>query len=126
GSTIRSGDRYTILMASALSGTFADNGPVRAPNGVRLQKVYSSNSLTLVATNDLPQPGALYGASVEGGNFKFSFATGSGTNYIVEYVNSIDQTNWLLLTNVIDDGTSVQISDPMTAPQRFYRTRADR
>jgi PKD repeat protein len=59
---------------------------------------------------------------LSGTNFVFSFQTISGKTYLVEYMNTLGGTNWLILQTNIGDGNIQSVVTPATAPpQRFYR-----
>jgi len=58
--------------------------------------------------------------------FTFSFATQSGSSYVIEYKDSLSAPSWTLLTTVTGDGTVKLVSDTAaTGPMRFYRARIE-
>ena len=57
-----------------------------------------------------------------GTSFTFSFATLPGSQYLVQYKNTLKDLAWQTLTTVTGDGTVKLIVDnAATTPQRFYR-----
>ena len=63
---------------------------------------------------------------VRDGTFRLSVSTSSGQTYVLEYKNSLTETDWKPLASVPGDGTVKVLSDP-SAPtsQRFYRVRVE-
>jgi hypothetical protein len=60
------------------------------------------------------------------GNFRFAFQTQSGAQYAVEYLNSLRDTNWTVLTNIWGNDFPIQVMDPSpTNTSRFYRVRKE-
>ncbi len=60
-----------------------------------------------------------------GTNINFSFLTASGQNYTVEYKDSLNDINWLILQSVLGDGSAKVITNLLSASAtRFYRVRA--
>ena len=59
-----------------------------------------------------------------GGYFGFSWQTVNGQSYTIQYNNDISTTNWVFYTNIIGNGSMVQVVLAATnAPQRFLRVR---
>jgi hypothetical protein len=56
-----------------------------------------------------------------GNNASISFPTQVGDTYRVFYRADLTTGNWILLTNVLGDGTVKSVSDPLTGSQRFYK-----
>lgn len=65
----------------------------------------------------------LVSARLENGTFKFSFATEPTQVYAVQFSSSLQAQEWQTLTNFTAIGTSVEISDGMLPPGKFYRVR---
>jgi len=59
--------------------------------------------------------------SQSGVNLNLSFPTFLGLTYQLSYKNDLSDPSWLVLTNVLGDGTAKAVSDPLTVPQRFYQ-----
>jgi hypothetical protein len=59
-------------------------------------------------------------------NFQFSFLAESNRTYTVEFVGSLPNTNWTVVSNVPSQAVTgpVSIADPLTASNRFYRVRS--
>jgi hypothetical protein len=56
--------------------------------------------------------------------FSVSLPTRSGAVYLLEYKNSLTDTNWIGLPLVAGNGGLVRLSDPAASgQQRFYRVR---
>ena len=90
---------YDGIPRSALARIYAD---VEAP-GLRLRKPAFSR-----------------------GSFMLSVPTLGGTNYFLEYLNSLSSTNWISLPPTVGDGTDRILTDPnATGSQRFYRVRVE-
>lgn len=61
------------------------------------------------------------------GQFHFAFTNQRGVRYIVEYVNSLGDPNWITLTNIQALNVPVQVIDPSPhSAARFYRIRTQR
>ena len=57
------------------------------------------------------------------GQFSFSFPTVAGRNYVVERNDDLGTTNWVDYTNLVGNGSIMQINVPASGVQRFYRLR---
>jgi hypothetical protein len=58
------------------------------------------------------------------GRFRFAFRSQLNALYAVEYVDTLTDTNWIVLTNVAGSAFPVEVVDPAPAyPTRFYRVR---
>jgi len=63
--------------------------------------------------------------SVSDGQIQLQFAAASGVQYVVEFKNSLSDSNWQTLQTVSGDGMVQTIRDSIsTMPQRFYRIRS--
>jgi hypothetical protein len=60
-------------------------------------------------------------AARAGNNASISFPTQVGATYRVFYRANLTTGNWILLTNLLGDGTVKSVSDPLTGSQRFYK-----
>jgi hypothetical protein len=59
------------------------------------------------------------------GQFALSFLARTGVDYAVQYVDTLDSTNWQTLSNFPGQGSDVLVTDPAPGPwQRFYRVLA--
>ncbi len=64
------------------------------------------------------------GLSVQNQKFSFKFMTQAGTNYTVEYANSLSAAPWTSLASVTGTGDFVPFTDPTALLlQRYYRVR---
>ena len=61
---------------------------------------------------------------ITGGQFKCSFGTGEGRDYLVQYSDAVLPVNWQILTNFSGTGGVVTFTDPATNQKRFYRVVA--
>ncbi len=68
-----------------------------------------------------PQRVLILNPRLQGGFCVFSFLTQTGHVYTVQFTPSLSVINWQPLTNLTGDGSTFQIQDPPTQPQRFYR-----
>ncbi|MGZ5568963.1 MAG: hypothetical protein ACXWKG_18285, partial [Limisphaerales bacterium] len=91
---------------------------------VNTPKNFSSQSNTIV-------PVKFSSGNVVGTNFVMTFPTAkgvngsAGTNYNVDFKNSLSDATWIPLTTVIGDGTSKSVTNAIsTALQRSYRLHA--
>jgi len=103
-----------------------DEGLV-APAVVNLGGV---NTLRLSTTTGLcypnyfmlvPAAGITLSAVRSGGNVSISFPTQAGATYRIFSRNDLTASNWLLLANVLGDGTAKTVSDAITGSQRFFK-----
>ena len=63
---------------------------------------------------------------VAGASFNFSFSTGVGFTYTVEYKNTLTDPAWFTLQDWTSTGAALTASDTTTsAPTRFYRVRVE-
>ena len=69
----------------------------------------------------VPTSGIRLSAASAGNNASISFPTQAGAAYRVFYRANLTTGNWILLTNVLGDGTVKSVSDPLTGSQRFYK-----
>jgi hypothetical protein len=83
-----------------------------------------------VMNSDIGSPGTIItpldqspGEYTEPNGFGFKFNTQSGLNYRVMYKDSLDSTNWEVLTNFDGSGTAYTLSDLSAATNhaRYYR-----
>jgi hypothetical protein len=110
-----SSSAYTLTNAQSSN---AGNYSVFVTN--TLGTVMSSNAV-LAVTQGGPPPLILQGA-IQGQQFVISFNAVPGQGYAIEYVNALESSSWITLTNVTATGTNASVSDPITnANQRFYR-----
>ena len=90
----------------------------------------SANSIEVSGMPVAPpsQPLTLMAAQVAGNQFSFRFTAQAGSNYDVQFQESLTTGTWLNLTN-INAGVSSQealITDSISASsQRFYRVQAN-
>jgi len=63
----------------------------------------------------------LVNAAAQTSTFQFEFASVQGTNYQVQFKNSLSDATWQLLTTITGDGTIKTVSDNRATPARFYR-----
>jgi hypothetical protein len=84
---------------------------------------------TLIVDYSLPSssaaPPTIFGMSLVGNQVHFSFNAESNRTYAVEFRNSLLDGDWSVLTNIpaqLVDAT-INITNAISSPQRFYRTR---
>lgn len=85
-----------------------------------------SHSLAVVSDGTFRHKVPLSQAALGPAGFTISLpTTQSGGVYLLEYKNSLNDSNWIGLPLVPGNGRAVQLTDPATnAVQRFYRVRA--
>ena len=77
-------------------------------------------SASLVVRPLLP----LSALSLSGGEFSFPLPTQPGVQYLIDYKNSLADSDWTPFTNLLGSGFPVRITDPTAPPSsRFYRVR---
>jgi hypothetical protein len=90
--------------------------------GVETLKMTSGNSANANYYMLVPVPSsASITTFLSGTNTVLSFPTQAGFTYLVVYKNSLQDTNWKLLSVVAGDGTTKVVTDIVNNPQRFYR-----
>lgn len=76
-------------------------------------------------TTPLP-PVQVRSAGFLNGQFTVSFDTLDLQHYALEYVDDLQHTNWMSITNVVGDGTVKALADPSPRVlQRYYRLSRD-
>jgi beta-glucanase (GH16 family) len=60
-------------------------------------------------------------AGLSGGNLNLSFPTFLGLNYQVSFKNDLADANWLVLTNLTGDGSTMTVADAIVSSRRFYQ-----
>jgi hypothetical protein len=69
-------------------------------------------------------PPALQNFRVSGQNLLFSFQTIPGQTYQVETKSTYTNNNWTPLQTVAGDGSVMTVTNPLSAPQSFYRVKS--
>jgi len=94
-------------------------------NFIGAQVVYNGNVTSILVSNAPPR----FGPYIYNGNFVAHFYGIPGTNYTVQWAAGLPTTNWIKLTNVVAPFTDVglgtgvvEMVDPVTISNRFYRT----
>ena len=101
-SLVRSGGNQLVYSATNSPRNFAgQTGSVR-PSGIRLLA---------------PQ--------LAGNQFVFSFNTTTGKTYTVEATSTLAPTNWQTVLTVPGNGLANSVTNDATAPQHYYRLRAE-
>jgi hypothetical protein len=113
------GDVFGVISASGgFFGGFSTLTGSQAGHGVALVPAVNSTTFDLVAANDL----VLSAASYTGHQFSFSYPSTAGLTNIIEYTTSLSSTQWLVLTNIVGDGSLKSVEDTTaTNADRFYR-----
>ena len=79
------------------------------------------NSLALVGSAPPAIRAALTNPALGTNGFSATLPTRNGRTYQLEYKNSLTDSLWLSLPLQAGTGGYLQLTDPATAPQRFYR-----
>ncbi len=111
------GATFPFLTANRRVGTFSS---VTLPAGFTLS--YGLSGATLVVTG--PVPVQILPPAVVAGQFQFGFNTIAGRAYTVEYADDLNAGGWTPYTNVIGDGSGLQLTlppPPPLPPRRFFR-----
>ena len=67
-------------------------------------------------------PATAVAAAIASGGFRFAFQSVFHQDYAIQVATSPTDTGWQLLTNLVGNGSVLQVTDPVTNdPQRFYR-----
>jgi hypothetical protein len=69
----------------------------------------------------VPASGISLTAAKSGNNVNISLPTQAGATYRVFYRANLNTGNWILLSNLLGDGTRKSVNDPIVASQRFYK-----
>jgi hypothetical protein len=69
----------------------------------------------------VPASGITLSATTVGSSVNISLPTQAGATYRVFYRANLTTGNWILLNNLLGDGTRKSVSDPIGASQRFYK-----
>jgi hypothetical protein len=69
----------------------------------------------------VPASGITLSAATAGGSVNISLPTQAGATYRVFFRANLATGNWILLNNLLGDGTRKSVSDPIGASQRFYK-----
>ncbi len=83
----------------------------------------TSTPVAVSVTNSMPASPVIQNPLVSDGAFRFSFATTAGQNYLVQFTDSLDPTNWQLTTNFTGSGAVASVTNAISAAERFYRVR---
>jgi hypothetical protein len=112
------GEQFGVIGSSALSGTFSS---VHVPAGIEV--AYTNNSVVLIVTG--PVPVQILSPQQVGTSFFFHFPTASGQSYTIQRNDDLATTNWVFYTNMVGDGSAMQVQVPATATpaKRFFRVR---
>ena len=112
------GEQFQVVASSGLTGTF---GSVNVPTGISV--AYSVNGVFLNVTG--PVAVQILSPQQFGTNFLFQFPTASGQSYTIQRNDDLATTNWVFYTNVVGDGSAMQVQVPAAATpaKRFFRVR---
>ena len=98
-----------------------------APTPLTSMASWVAAPIFLAAVSQVPAAAApnAFAPSRVGNQVQFSFLAQSNRTYTVEYCDSLSTANWATLTNIPAQPTdgAIQISDTMTADERYYRVR---
>ena len=86
----------------------------------------ATNSISISVTNP-PPPSVvtILNPTLNGSTFSFSFATQTGYNYSAQFTPSLNPISWFTFTNLIGNGSVVQVTDSsLTNSERYYRVGA--
>ena len=89
--------------------------------GVAISKA-GSKACEIICSADAPPK--LVNPLITSGQFRCSFGTGLGRNYLVQYSDVVVPVSWQSLTNISGTGGVVTFTDPATNQKRFYRVVA--
>jgi len=88
----------------------------------------SANAPTLTINYTAPAPASpptLFGSTIIGNNFRFSFDTESNRTYAVELSTSLRPTNWMVLTNLSAQPTNstIHFTNAISLGEHYFRAR---
>jgi hypothetical protein len=87
---------------------------------------FRAQSGHVVVMSDHVQPPQLSGAGFRAGEFSLAVPTSVGRRYILEFTDSLSDSNWQAFEAIEGDGTVKVLSDPSpNSQQRFYRIRVE-
>jgi hypothetical protein len=110
---------YLLAWTNVPSGHYAFTSVATDNRGAR------STSLPVeITVNRASLALALVNPTATDGMFSFSFSTQPEWTFHVEFSDTLDSTNWMLVTNIVGDGSEIFIREFYTNQQKFYRVRA--
>lgn len=119
-----SGDTNWVLSFTNIQTGSAGNYRVIVSNGAGA--VTNETALTVIVRPDILVGGTNAFGFNASGQFQFTFQSQSGAEYAIEYVDSLADTNWTVLTNVWGNDLPLLVVDPNpTNTTRFYRVREE-
>jgi hypothetical protein len=130
GTFVATGFRGTILTSTdGVTWTNRNSGTLSAFRSI----AYGNNALVVVGHNGtilksgtILAPVRMTNTNWRTNSFNFSFMTVNGLTYAIDYKNTLNDTNWLLLRSVAGNGSVLTITDPpATGRSRFYRVRTE-
>jgi hypothetical protein len=106
----------------------AGNGspvPPEVAINYNLANFNTENGHIVVMSGNAPAP-ELSGAGFQAGEFSVAVPTAAGRRYILEFTDSLSDSEWQALPAIQGDGTVKTLSDPSPqSQQRFYRVRVE-
>lgn len=109
---------YSVPVNSLAAGTYTFSAVATDNLGAK-----ATNSVSLTVSR--PMPVTLFRPRWVAGNFAFSFTNQVGAHYAVQFTASLSPTNWLTLTNLVGNGSTLDVTNrnPSSAT-RFYRVES--
>jgi chitinase len=112
---------YSIVWSKVAAGAYSITARATDDAGA----VATSTPINVTVNGTPPVPLACLDTLVSGNRFRFAFTTESNKTYLVESTASLNPVYWQTLTNLVGDGGVFTVSDSVqTAPQQFYRVKA--
>lgn len=111
---------FRVVVTNVAVGNYSVT--VAASDNLGLSVTSAPVALVVTGSSDAV---TLRDARVAGGGFVFSFPTQSAWVYTVESSETLTRESWQTVTNFSGDGTTVTITNAMSAGQRFYRVRTE-
>jgi M6 family metalloprotease-like protein len=126
-----SGDSFSTPAPAGSYGKVLSTFKGLNPNGTWSLFVYddAGGDLGSIANGwslrlSLPEPPVFLPPFISGGQIQLQFATASGTQYVVEFKDSLSDPTWQTLQTVSGNGAVQTVPDSVsTVPRRFYRIR---
>jgi hypothetical protein len=108
---------YTFNWSSVPAGDYT----LTARATDNLGAMATSTPVVVSVTNATPAAPVIENLVMSEGALRFSFATQTGLNYGVQSTDSLDPTNWQLVTNFTGSGAIASVTNAISTAERFYR-----
>jgi GH25 family lysozyme M1 (1,4-beta-N-acetylmuramidase) len=123
---------YQYSWSGVLNGLQGQTSCANNPNSYADLDVFQGTQQQFQSVMVIPtsggggSPPVISTPQFSGGTFTLSVASQSGSNYVLEYKNSLDDASWTSIqTNAGNGGTIVLTNRDVNVPSRLYRVRVE-